>query len=89
MCEACATYNIKEQPACDACGHAEEAKSRSLGLGAVALVGVGYLATLAAGVHLFQTRQLVGFLAAMVAIALSRILPIFIKPTAVEHHVRG
>jgi len=84
MCEACARYEIDGHAACEACGCAEEAKSRDVGSGLLALVGVGYLAALSLGVLIFQARPLVGGIASIVAIALGRIVQFFVKPSSVK-----
>jgi hypothetical protein len=84
ICDACATYEIDGQVSCDACGRREDDKSRALGSTLLALVGVGYLATLALGVALFKPRPFVGGLAAVVSIALGRTLQMVMRPRAVQ-----
>jgi len=49
----------------------------------LAFVGVGYLATLAIGILVFRARPFVGGLAAVVAIALGRVLQLFVRPRIV------
>jgi hypothetical protein len=87
VCDACATHEIDGGPCCETCGRAEDERVRALGSGMLALVGVGYLATLAIGVALFKARPFVGGVAAIVAIALGRGLQLLIKPSAVTHRL--
>ncbi|MBX3191422.1 MAG: hypothetical protein KF819_30785 [Labilithrix sp.] len=89
VCEACATYEIDGGPCCERCGRAEDERARSLGSALLALVGVGYLATLALGVAFFKARPFVGGVAAIVAIALGRALQLWIKPSAVTRRSRA
>ena len=68
------TYEVDGRPACAPCGANATERSRTLGSTVLALVGVGYLATLALGYVVFRARPFVGGLAAVVAIALGRVL---------------
>jgi hypothetical protein len=79
MCEACAGFAVDGQTCCEACARDEEALSRDLGAALLALVGVGYLTTLALGYVLFHARPFIGGLAAVVAIALGRALQLLLR----------
>jgi hypothetical protein len=82
LCEACATYELEGSSCCEGCGRAREGDRDALSSGLLAMVSVGYLATLALGVLLFKARPVVGGLAAVVAIALGRALQLLTnKPT--------
>lgn len=83
VCDACATYELDGAPCCDVCGRGVEDDSHSLSSGLLALVAVGYLATLAIGIVLFKARPFVGGLAAVVAIALGRAMQLLVKPPSV------
>jgi hypothetical protein len=86
-CDKCATFTIAGEPCCEACGTAEEDRARWLGSAMIALVGVGYLATLAIGVLIWKTRPYVGGIAAVVAIALGRVMQMFIRPSAAKRRL--
>ena len=88
-CDACATYEVDGRVCCERCGEAEDARSRGLGVAVVALVGVGYLATLAIGVLLFRARPFIGGLAAIVAIGLGRTLQLAMRPPVVVRRARA
>ena len=82
LCEACGTYELEGTSCCETCGRAREEDRNALSSGLLAMVGVGYLATLALGVVFFKARPLVGGLAAVVAIALGRAMQLLTnKPT--------
>jgi hypothetical protein len=87
LCDACATYELGGGAApaacCERCGRTQEDDSNSLSSGLLAVVGVGYLATLAIGIVIFKARPFVGGLAAIVAIALGRALQLLVKPAIV------
>lgn len=83
LCDACAAYDVDGAACCEACGRDAEERSHAIGSSLVALVGVGYLATLALGVLVFHAKPFVGGLAAIVAIALGRALQVFLKPATV------
>lgn len=83
LCDACATFDIDGAFGCETCGRRREDEARELGSGLLALVGVGYLATLALGIVVFKARPFVGGLAAVVAIALGRALQLLVKTPAV------
>jgi hypothetical protein len=83
MCDACTAYLVDGHPSCAACGDREGERSRALGAAQLALVGVGYLATLAVSIVLFRPRPFVGGLAAVVAIALGRALQLWLRPPVV------
>jgi hypothetical protein len=84
LCDGCATYELDGGWCCEACGRRQEDDARELGSGLLALVGVGYLATLAVGILLFKARPFVGGLAAIVAIALGRVLQLVVRAPAVS-----
>jgi predicted nucleic acid-binding Zn ribbon protein len=88
VCATCAAYDVDGRVCCEACGRAEEDRSRSLGSTLLAFVGVGYLATLAVGVAIFHARPFVGGIAAIAAIALGRVLQIVIRPPVVIRRLR-
>lgn len=79
LCDACATYELDGAPCCERCGRDKEDDRNALSSGLLALIGVGYLATLAVGIVLFKPRPFVGGLAAIVAIALGRALQMLVK----------
>jgi hypothetical protein len=79
FCEACLAWEVDGKPACAECGSREDDRSRSLGATMLALVGVGYLATLAIGYLLFKARPYVGGIAAVVAIMLGRLLQMYLR----------
>lgn len=83
-CDACATFTIDGEPGCESCGRKEEDRAQAIGSALLALVGVGYLATLAIGVMLFRPRPLVGGIAALVAIGLGRILQVVVRTSSVR-----
>jgi hypothetical protein len=58
-----------------------------LSSGLLALVAVGYLATLALGTVLFKARPMVGGFAAIVAIGLGRGLQLLVKTPAVARRI--
>lgn len=78
-CDRCLVWNVNDRSACQACGASADDRSRSLGTALLALVGVGYLGTLALGYIVFRARPFVGGLAAVVAIALGRVLQMVIR----------
>ena len=84
LCEPCATFEVNAALCCEACGHRHEDDARELASGLLALVGVGYLATLAAGIVVFKGRPFVGGLAAVVAIGLGRALQVLVRSPAVS-----
>jgi hypothetical protein len=89
-CDACLTWDVDGRAACEECGLAEAARLSSAGAALLGFVGVGYLATLAIGYEVFRARPFVGGFAAVVAIALWRILPSFIRlPDAQRRPGRG
>ena len=79
LCDACSTYDLDGKPCCETCGRREEEDSHALSSGLLALVAVGYLATLAVGIIVFKARPFVGGLAAVVAIALGRAIQFLVK----------
>lgn len=86
-CERCLTYEVDGDLACNECGAMEDDRSRSLGSALLALVAVGYLATLAVGFLVFRARPFVGGLAAVVAIALGRALQLFLQVPIVTRRI--
>lgn len=87
-CERCLVYDVNGQPACDDCGASEDDRGRALGAALLAVVSVGYLATLAIGYLVFRARPFVGGLAAVIAIVLGRALQIFLRPPVVTRRER-
>jgi len=83
MCEACAGFEIDGKACCADCAREVEAQARDVGSGMLALVGVGYLLTLAVGFAIWKGRPFIGGLAAVVAIALGRALQLVLKAPAV------
>lgn len=86
-CEKCATFTMNGETCCDACGSAEEDRARFLGSAMLALVGVGYLATLAIGILVWKPRPYVGGIAAVVAIALGRVMQLFVRPSTARRRL--
>ena len=84
LCDACATYELDGASCCERCGRTKEEEGNALSSGLLASIGVGYLATLAIGIVVFNARPFVGGLAAIVAIALGRIMQLVVKPPLVE-----
>jgi hypothetical protein len=84
LCDACATFESDGAWCCEPCGRRQEDDARELGSGLLALVGVGYLATVALGVVLFKARPFVGGLAAIVAIGLGRALQMLVRAPAIS-----
>jgi hypothetical protein len=89
LCDACATYDLDGATCCERCGRDKEDESHALSSGLLALIGVGYLATLAVGVVIWKPRAFVGGLAAIVAIALGRLMQLFVKTPVVTRRVSG
>ncbi len=79
LCDACATYHLDGASCCERCGRTKEDDGNALSSGLLASIGVGYLATLAIGVVIWHARPFVGGLAAIVAIALGRIMQLVVK----------
>lgn len=84
LCDACATFAMDGDFGCEHCGRQREAEAAELSSGLLALVGVGYLATLAIGILLFRPQPFVGGLAAIVAIGLGRALQLLVQSPAVS-----
>jgi hypothetical protein len=84
LCEACATFERDGSLCCERCGRIAEADHDDLSSGLLALVAVGYLATLVIGTAVLRARPLVGGLAAVVAIALGRTLQLVVKGPVVS-----
>jgi len=87
LCDACATYELDGASCCERCGRAKEDEGNALSSGLLALIGVGYLATLAVGVVIFKARPVVGGLAAIVAIALGRLMQLLVKTPVVTRRM--
>ena len=88
LCDACATYELDgSAAAASAAAAPRRTRRNALSSGLLALVGVGYLATLAVGVVLFKARPFVGGLAAIVAIALGRALQLLVKAPVVTRRM--
>ncbi len=89
LCDACATYELEivsetrvsetRACCCERCGRMKEDDESALRSGLLAMIGVGYLATLAVGIVVFKARPFVGGLAAIVAIALGRLMQLLVK----------
>jgi hypothetical protein len=79
LCDACATYEREGASCCERCGRDKEDEGNALSSGFLALIGVGYLATLALGIVIFKAQPFVGGLAAIVAIALGRLMQLLVK----------
>jgi hypothetical protein len=82
-CTRCLTDSIDDVDVCTSCARAAEADSDALGAAGVGFVGVGYLLTLALSYRIFHARPFLGGLAAIVAIALGRVLQTFFRPKSV------
>ena len=89
LCDACAAFDVDSAACCERCGVLEEQHSQALSSGLLALVAVGYLATLAIGILLFKPRPFVGGLAAIAAIALGRGLQMVVKTPVVTRRFAG
>lgn len=87
LCDTCATFDLDAAACCEKCGAQKEAESHALSSGLLALVAVGYLATLALGILVFKPRPFVGGLAAIVAIALGRVLQVVVKAPSVTRRL--
>ena len=87
LCEACASFERDGSPCCERCGHVKEEERNELSSGLLALIAVGYLATLALGTVLFKARPIIGGLAAVVAIALGRALQMLVQSPAVSRRM--
>jgi hypothetical protein len=87
LCNVCSTYELDGAAYCERCGRAHEDESHALSSGLLALVAVGYLATLAIGIVVFKARPFVGGLAAVVAIALGRAMQLLVKAPAVRRRM--
>ena len=87
LCDACATYDLDGAIGCERCGRAKEDEGNALSSGLLASIGVGYLAALAIGVVIWKARPFVGGLAAIVAIALGRIMQLVVKTPLVTRRV--
>jgi hypothetical protein len=86
-CERCIGYDVDDRMACEPCGVAEGDRGRELGSAIIGFVGVGYLATLALGYVFFRGRPFVGGFAAVVAVALGRVLQTYLRPPLVSRRV--
>jgi hypothetical protein len=87
LCDACGTYHLDGAICCERCGRAKEDEGNALSSGLLASIGVGYLAALAIGVMIWKARPFVGGLAAIVAIALGRIMQLVVKTPLVTRRV--
>jgi hypothetical protein len=87
LCDGCASFELDGEWCCEICGVRQENDARELGSGLLALVGVGYLATLAVGILIFKARPFVGGLAAIVAIGLGRALQMLVRAPAVTRRL--
>ncbi len=84
LCDACASFERDGSPCCERCGRVKEEERNDLSSGLLALIAVGYLATLVLGAVLFKARPIIGGLAAVVAIALGRALQLLVQSTPVS-----
>jgi len=82
-CDPCLPYDVDGAVACEACAALVDDRGRALGSAMLAFVAVGYLATLAIGYLVFRARPFVGGLAAVVAIALGRLLQVYVRAPTV------
>ncbi len=73
-CAECLAYDIDGVPACESCAMSADERSRAWGSSILALVGAGYLATLAVSYVVFGGRPFVGGIAAIVAMVFGRAL---------------
>jgi hypothetical protein len=87
VCARCAAYDIDGCVCCEACGRAEEERSRSLGSALLGFVGVGYLLALALGLLVFHAKPYIGGIAAVAAIVLGRVLQIVFRPSTVTRRL--
>lgn len=87
LCDACTTFERDGGPCCERCGRAAEDDANALSSGLLALIAVGYLATLALGTVLLRARPIVGGLAAVVALGLGRALQVLVKAPAVSRRM--
>ncbi len=79
LCDACATHEFDGASCCERCGRAKEDEGNALRSGLLASIAVGYLAALTVGVLIWKARPFVGGLAAIVAIALGRLMQLVVK----------
>ena len=89
LCDACATYELDGASCCERCGVETEDHNNALSSGLLALIGVGYLFTLAVGVVVFKARPFVGGLAAIFAIGLGRAMQLLVKTKVVTRRMSG
>lgn len=92
LCDACASYDLDGATrglCCERCGRDTEDESNDLSAGLLASISVGYLATLAVGVLVFKVHPFVGGLAAIVAIALGRLVQLLVKTPVVTRRRSG
>ena len=87
LCDACAAFERDGSPCCERCGRAAEEEQNALSSGLLALIAVGYLATLVLGTVLLRAKPFVGGLAAVVAIALGRALQLLVRAPAVSRRM--
>ena len=87
LCDACASFEHDGSPCCERCGRMKEEQRNDLSSGLLALVAVGYLATLALGSVLLNARPIIGGLAAVVAIALGRAMQLLVHSRAVSRRI--
>lgn len=87
LCDVCSTYELDGAPCCERCGRDKEEETNALSSGLLAMIGVGYLATLAIGILVFKARPFVGGLAAVVAIGLGRGMQLLLKSPGVTRRL--
>jgi hypothetical protein len=87
VCARCAAYDVDGCVCCEACGRAEEERSRSVGSALLGFVGVGYLLALALGLLVFHAKPYIGGIAAVAAIVLGRVLQIVFRPSTVTRRL--
>ena len=87
LCESCATFERDGSLCCERCGRTAEKDQNELSSGLLALVAVGYLATLVVGTTVLRAKPIVGGLAAVVAIALGRTLQLIVKGPVVARRI--
>lgn len=82
-CPRCLVFAQAGEPLCERCGSAELARIAARGSAAIVIIALGYLVALAVSYHLFKARPYVGGIAALAAIALGRVLQVWLTPQAV------
>lgn len=79
ICPDCTTFELEGRVFCAVCGEKEEGRHHELGSLLLGVVAVGYLAALAVGAVVFRGGPVAGGIAAIVAIALGRVLQLLLR----------